>query len=75
MTCELPSGYLRIAGGWIYAPLRVGLSLRAPDGSECYFQPGDDTAEILAQIDAIGEIPDERQEAICAMVFGDYFGS
>lgn len=67
------NGYIAIAGGWSYAPTRIGKVLRAPDGEQVYFQPGDDESEFMAQVEAIQELPDNRQDAIAAMIFGEYF--
>lgn len=66
--------YLEITpAGFAYVELRVGLSLRSPDGREVYFQPGDDTAAILETIEALEEIPEERRPLIAAMSLADYF--
>lgn len=70
----LPKGYYRIAGGWSYAPLRVGLIVRNPDGEEIYCQSGDDENAMRANIEALDEIDDDDKRAtICAMVLGEYF--
>jgi hypothetical protein len=69
----LPNGYHTIAGQWSYAPLRVGLIVRNPDGEEIYFQPGDDASEAMNQIEAIQDLPESRAPIIAAMVFGEYF--
>ncbi len=66
-------GFIEIAGGFSYAPHRVGLSLANRCGKTVYFQPGDDTAEILAQIEALEEIPEGKRGTIADMVFGEYF--
>lgn len=68
------SRYLEITpAGYSYAQLRVGVSLKSPDGREVYFQPGDDTAAILATIEALEEIPDAKRAIIADMALGDYF--
>jgi hypothetical protein len=59
--------------GFSYAELRVGLSLKAPDGQEVYFQPGDDTAAILETISALEEVQEDKRATIAAMALGDYF--
>ena len=69
------AGYIPIAGNWSYAPTRIGKVLRAPDGEQVYFQPGDDEAEFLAQVEAIQELPENRQADIAAMIFGEYFNA
>ena len=70
----LPIGYLRIAGDWSYAPLRHGLIVRAPDGTERYCQPGDDEAAIRDIIAALDEIESgEKRAGVCAVALGDYF--
>lgn len=67
-------GYIAIAGGYHYAPLRCGLTVRAPDGREVYCQPGDDEAAMRANIDALDEIDGDDKRAIVAdMVLGEYF--
>lgn len=65
--------YLNIAGGYSYAPLRVGLVVRNPQGREAYFQPGDDEAAIRETIEALDEIPEDKQAIIADMALGDYF--
>lgn len=71
---EIPKGYLRIAGDWSYAPLRVGLVVRAPDGEEIYCQPGDDENAMRENIAALDEIDgDDKRATICAMMLGEYF--
>ena len=70
---DIPKGYIRIAGNWSYAPLRCGLVVRAPDGQEVYCQPGDDESAMRANIEALDEVEDSKQEAIAGMIFGDYF--
>lgn len=68
------SHYLEITpAGFSYAELRVGVSLKSPDGREVYFQPGDDTAAILETIQALEEIPEAKRATIAAMALGDYF--
>lgn len=70
----LPRGYLPIADGWSYAPLRVGLVVRRDDdGKEIYIQPGDDESAMRANIEALDEIPDDKRATIAAMMLGDYF--
>jgi hypothetical protein len=77
MNAPLPAGYIRIAGEWSYAPLRVGLVVRAPDGQEIYIQPGDDETAMRANIEALDEISEDTTDAkratICAMILGEYF--
>lgn len=72
-----PQGYLRIAGEWSYAPLRVGLVIRAPDGAEVYFQPGDEEDTARETIAAIEEFDIKEVGSLaehCANVaLGDYF--
>ena len=65
--------YLNIAGGYKYAALRVGLVVMNPQGREVYFQPGDDESAIRDTIDAIGEVPENRQADVADMCLGDYF--
>lgn len=69
-----PAGYTEITpGGFSYARLRVGLIVRAPDGSEVYCQPGDDTAAMLANIEALEEVAEDKRPTIAAMALGEYF--
>lgn len=69
----MPKGYISIAGGWSYAPTRVGKVLRAPNGRQVYFQPGDDEAEFMEQVEAIGELNKHSREAVADIAFGAYF--
>lgn len=71
---ELPKGYIRIAGGWGYAPLRVGLVIRAPSGEEVYVQPGDDELAMRENLEALDEIEDDRLRlGIAGSMLGEYF--
>ena len=66
--------YDELPGGWKLGRLRVGCTIAAPDGREVYFQPGDDSAEIINQWDAIcTDIPESRQAIMCEISFSDYF--
>lgn len=67
------SRYEDVGGGYAVARLRVGVSLRSPDGREVYFQPGDDSAAILDTVEALDEIPDDRRGDVADMALGDYF--
>lgn len=67
------SRYIEIGGGYSYAALRVGLTIKAPDGREVFVQPGDDRSAIMATIDALDELPDDRRGDIADMALGDYF--
>lgn len=67
-------GYIQIAGGYSYAPLNVGLTVRHPDGREIYCQPGDDETAMRANIDALDEIDEgDKRATIADMVLGEYF--
>jgi hypothetical protein len=70
-------GYLDIGGGYSYAPLRVGLVIRAPNGREVYIQPGDDETAMRETIAAFDEISDDVNDAkratIVDMALGEYF--
>jgi hypothetical protein len=74
---ELPKGHLAIAGGYSYAPLRVGLIVRNPAGKSVYVQPGDDETAMRETIDALDEISDDVTDAkraiIADMALGEYF--
>lgn len=70
----LPRGYLPLPGGYSYAPLRVGLALRNPAGTDVYFQPGDDETIIRDTIDALGECDCPDLAATMAHIsLSDYF--
>jgi hypothetical protein len=75
----LPRGYLPIAGGYSYAPLRVGLVVRNPAGQEIYCQPGDDETAMRANIEALDEISEDTSDAkratIADMMLGEYFNA
>jgi hypothetical protein len=67
------ASYIQIAGGYSYAPLRVGLVIRDPQGREVYCQPGDDEAAMRANIEALDEVSGDKRGIIADMVLGDYF--
>lgn len=67
------SRYIEIGGGYSYATLRAGMTIKAPDGREVFVQPGDDQSAIMATIDALDELPDDRRGDIADMALGDYF--
>ena len=77
MSYKHKTGYMPVGGGYEYAALRVGLSLRHPSGREIYVQPGDAEAMIREFIEALDEVsldPDDKARAWCAdMAFGEYF--
>ncbi len=68
-------GYLPIAGGYSYAPLRVGLVVRNPAGQDVYVQPGDDEAAMRETIEALGEldVTDDKRALVTDMTLGEYF--
>jgi hypothetical protein len=73
-TLELPQGYFPLPAGYAYAPLRVGLTLRNPEGREVYFQLGDDESIIRETFAAIDECDNPKIAAHCAIVaLSDYF--
>lgn len=71
------TGYMPIGGGYEYAALRVGLTVRHPNGKEIYIQPGDDESTMRENLDALDEvstnIDDEKRGQIADMILGDYF--
>jgi hypothetical protein len=73
----LPHGYLAIGGGYSFAPLRVGMVVRNPEGKEIYCQPGDDTAAMEENISALDEVSEDVEDAkrgtIAGMMLADYF--
>lgn len=77
MSREHNTGYMPIGGGYEYAALRVGLTIRNPDGKEVYVQPGDDEAMMRENIAALDEISLDKDDpdrgAVAEMMLGDYF--
>lgn len=71
------SRYLQIAGGYAWAPLRVGLVLRNPAGSEVYCQPGDDETAVREMLEALEEatdgMPADKAAALTDIALGEYF--
>ena len=71
------TGYMPIGGGYEYASLRHGLSIRSPDGREIYVQMSDDEANMRANLAALDEISpdasDEKRGHIADMLLGEYF--
>jgi len=65
---ELPRGYITLPAGYAYAPLRVGLTLRNPEGREVYFQPGDDESIIRETFASLDECDDPKIAEHCAIV-------
>lgn len=69
--------YMPLGGGYEYASLRNGLSLRNPVGREVYFQPGDDEAAIRENLAALDDwsvdVGDAKRAVIADMVLGEYF--
>jgi hypothetical protein len=71
------TGYMPIGGGYEYAALRHGLSIRHPSGKEIYVQMGDDEAamrENLASLDEVSlDANNEKRGIIADMLLGEYF--
>lgn len=71
------NAYQDIGGGYSFARLRVGLTVRNPAGTEIYIQPGDDELAMLNNILALGDISedvtDEKRGTIADMMLGEYF--
>ncbi len=71
------SRYQEIGGGYSFAELRVGLTVRNPAGKEVYCQPGGDAELMRENIDALDEISEDVKDAkratIADMVLGEYF--
>lgn len=67
--------YIEITpGGFAYAKLRAGTALKAPNGLEVYFQPGDSEAAILETIEALDEIEDSAARGrVADVALSDYF--
>lgn len=70
---QTESPYLAIGGGYSYCPLRVGLVLRNPAGSEVYFQPGGQESAIRETFDALGEIDEGLINRLADIALSDYF--
>lgn len=77
MAYQHKTGYMPIGGGYEYAALRCGLSIRHPNGKEIYVQMGDDETimrENLAALDEISlDASDEKRGTIADMLLGEYF--
>ena len=77
MPYEHKTGYQPIGGGYEYAALRHGLSVRHPNGKEIYVQMGDDETAMRARLKALDEISldpnDSKRSIIADMILGDYF--
>lgn len=71
------TGYMPLGGGYSYAALRVGLTVRAPDGQEIYVQPGDDESAMRGNLTALDElsldVDDPKRGTIADMLLGEYF--
>jgi hypothetical protein len=77
MTHKHKTGYMSVGGGYEYAALRNGLSVRHPDGREVYVQPGDDETEMRLVLSALDEIScdadDPKRARIADISLGSYF--
>lgn len=73
----MAAGYEEIGGGYSFASLRVGMTVRAPNGEEIYIQPGDDEAamrENIAALDEISEdVTDAKRGIIAGIMLAEYF--
>ena len=71
------TGYMPLGGGYSYAALRNGLTVRAPDGQEIYVQPGDDESAMRENLTALDElsldVDDPKRGTIADMLLGEYF--
>lgn len=65
--------FQEIPGGFRLWLCRVGKVLENAEGSQVYFQPGDDETALLETIEALEEIPADRQGIIADMALGEYF--
>lgn len=76
-TYQQSTPWQDIGGGYSFAALRVGMTIRNPKGAEVYVQPGDDTATMMDNIEALDEVSpdvDNPKRAIIAdMMLGEYF--
>ena len=77
MAYEHKTGYMPIGGGYEYAALRCGLSIRNPIGKEIFVQMGDDEIIMRKNLSALDEISldasDEKRGIIADMILSDYF--
>lgn len=77
MPYEHKTGYMPLGGGYEYAALRCGLSIRHPSGKEIFIQIGDEESIMRENIAALDEISldvnNELRASICDMMLSDYF--
>ncbi len=79
MTKEdcIGTSYMPLGGGYAYASLRVGLTIRNPQGRDIYIQPGDDESIMRENLEALDEISldveDGGRAIITDMLLGVYF--
>jgi hypothetical protein len=69
----MADNYQDIPGGFRLWLCRVGKVLENAEGAQVYFQPGDDETAILDTLDALGEVPEDRQAMVALMALEDYF--
>lgn len=73
------TAYMPIGGGYAYASLRCGLTVRAPSGAEIYIQMGDDETAMRDNIAALDDISldadDAKRGIIADMILADYFNA
>jgi hypothetical protein len=73
----LGTSYQPLGGGYAYSALRMGLTIRNPQGRDIYIQPGDDEhimRDNIAALDDVSLDADCPKRAIIAdMLLGEYF--
>jgi len=71
------TSYQPLGGGYAYSALRVGLTIRNPQGRDIYVQPGDDECIMRDNIAALDEVSTDadcpKRGLIADMLLGDYF--
>lgn len=71
------TGYMPLGGGYSYAALRCGLSIRHPSGAEIFVQMGDDETAMRANIEALDDVSldadDAKRGVIADMLLWEYF--
>lgn len=71
------TAYQPLGGGYAYASLRCGLTIRNPQGREIYVQMGDDEEAMRDNLKALDEISldcdDPKRAMIADMLLGEYF--
>lgn len=77
MAYQHKTGYMPIGGGYEYAALRCGMTIRNPAGVEIFIQMGDDETVMRENLSALDEISldasDAKRGIIADMLLSEYF--